>query len=196
MRFLKIISLFLAAVLFFSGCETQTVTPPVTEVSVPSEPETPVEITEEEPFTFRIPYDYEEGVSPYTTLSKPNRFICELIYRSMVRLKSDYSYELDLVSEIYTEDNITWYIYLSEGETFPDGTEFTAYDLRYSFQQAMKEDSYYAKSLSVVSNIKVIDNPTAKMQSASTKYTALRLKNIAKLPLSFFIFSLLFLLSF
>lgn len=156
MKFLKIISFFLAAVLIISGCEAQTVTPPVTEVEIPSAGEPP-EITEEEPFTFRIPFDYDEGVSPYTTLSKPNRFVCELIYRSMVRLKSDYSYELDLVSEIYTEDNITWYIYLSEGETFPNGTEFTAYDLRYSFQQAMKEGSFYAKSLEVVSNVKVVN---------------------------------------
>lgn len=157
MRFIKIISFFLAALMLLSGCETQTVTPPVTEVEIPSKPEEPTEIIEEEPFTLRIPFDYEEGVSPYTTLSKPNRYVCELLYRSMVNLKSDYSYELDLVSEIYTEDNITWYIYLDEGMTFPDGTEFTAYDLRYSLQQAMNEGSYYATSLEVISSSKVIN---------------------------------------
>ena len=157
MKFLKIFSLFLAAVMFFCGCEAQTVTPPVTEVPVPSEPENPTEVTEEELFSFRIPFDYEEGVSPYKTRSKPNRFVCELIYRSMIKHKADNSYELDLVSEIYTEDNITWYIYLNEGQTFPDGTEFTAYDLRYSTQLAMKEDSFYAKSLECISNIKVVD---------------------------------------
>ena len=75
----------------------------------------------------------------------------------MVSLNSDYSYELDLVSEIYTEDNINWYIYLSEGETFPDGTEFTAYDLRYSTNLAMEEGSYYAKSLECISSIKVVN---------------------------------------
>ena len=157
MRFLKIISLFLAAVFLFSGCEAPTVTPPVTEVEIPSVPEEPLEITEEEPFTLRIPFDYEEGAAPYKALSKPNRFVCELIYRSMVSLNSDYSYELDLVNEIYTEDNINWYIYLSEGETFPDGTEFTAYDLRYSTNLAMEEGSYYAKSLECISSIKVIN---------------------------------------
>ena len=156
MRFIKIFYVFLAAILILSGCEAQTVTPPVTEVPVPSEPEAPVEITEESPFTLRIPFDYNEGVSPYTTKSKPNRFVCELIYRSMVTLKNNYSYELDLVSEIYTEDNITWYIYLDEGETFPDGTEFTAYDLRYSFHEAMEEDSFYSKSLEYISSIKVV----------------------------------------
>ena len=157
MKIIKILFFFLAAIMIFCGCEAQTVTPPVTEVVIPTEPDEPVEIVDEEPFTLRIPYDYDEGLSPYTARSKPNRFICELIYRSMVNLKSDYSYELDLLSEIYTEDNITWYFYLDEGLTFPDGTEFTAYDLRYSFQQAMDEDSYYEKSLGIVSSIKVID---------------------------------------
>lgn len=157
MRFIKIIFLFLAAMMLFCGCETQTVTPPVTEVEIPSEPEDTSDYVEEEPFTLRIPFDYEEGVSPYTTLSKPNRYVCGLIYRAMVNLRSDYSYELDLVSEIYTEDNITWYIYLDEGMTFPDGTEFTAYDLRYSLQQAMEEGSYYSTSLEVVSSSKVVN---------------------------------------
>ncbi len=163
MRFLKIISVFIAAALLFSGCKAQTVTPPVTEVPVPSETKLPENFTEEELFKFRIPFDYEEGISPYTTHSKPNRFVCELVYRAMVKLKHDYSYELDLVSEIYTEDNITWYIYLSEGETFPNGTEFTAYDLRYSFQQAMKEGSFYSKSLEVVNSLKVVNATCLKV---------------------------------
>lgn len=158
MRFLKIFSLFLAAIMILSGCKAQTVTPPVTEIPVPSEPEIPEENTEEELFVFRIPFDYDEGISPYVTRSKPNRFVCELIYRAMVSLKADYSYELDLVSEIYTEDNINWYIYLNEGETFPNGKEFTAYDLRYSTQLAMKKESYYAKSLECISSMKVINS--------------------------------------
>lgn len=156
MKFLKIISFFLAAVFIFGGCEAQTVTPPVTEIPIPSESDIS-EPVEEQIFTFRIPFDYTEGISPYKALSKPNRFVCELIYRSMVSLKADYSYELDLVSKIYTEDNINWYIYLNEGETFPDGTEFTAYDLKYSTQLAMEDGSYYAKSLEYISSLKVVN---------------------------------------
>ncbi|MBQ2861569.1 MAG: hypothetical protein IJE83_02150 [Oscillospiraceae bacterium] len=163
MRFIKILSLFLAAVFVFSGCKATTVTPPVTEVVVPTEPSEPEVPAEEEPFALRIPFDFDEGVSPYKTLSKPNRFVCELIYRSMVSLKSDYSYELDLLSEIYTEDNTVWYLYLDEGLTFPNGAEFTAYDLRYSLQQAMKEGSYYAKSLSIVRNINVVNATCLKI---------------------------------
>ena len=57
-------SFFLAVLLVLTGCESQTVTPPVTEVPVPSEPAAPENITEEELFEFRIPFDYEEGISP------------------------------------------------------------------------------------------------------------------------------------
>ena len=163
MRFIKILSLFLAAMMIFCGCKTETVTPPVTEVVVPTEPTEPEEIVEEEPFTLRIPYGYEEGVSPYTTSSKANRFVCELIYRSMVNLKSDYSFELDLLSDIRTDDNIVWYLYLDEGLVFPNEAEFTAYDLRYSLQQAMKEGSYYATSLKVVKNINVVNATCLKV---------------------------------
>ncbi len=157
MRFLKIIFVLIAAMLILSGCETQTVTPPVTDIPLPSQPEEEIEIIDEEPFTLRIPFDYEEGVSPYTTLSKPNRYVCELIYRGMVNLTYDYRYELDLVSKIETEDNIVWDIYVDEGMTFPNGTEFTAYDLRYSIQEAMDEGSYYATSLEVISSLKVVN---------------------------------------
>lgn len=157
MRFLKIISFLIAVAIIFGGCETQTAVSPENDISTSSESESGIDIIDEDAFTFRIPFDYEEGVSPYTTTSKTNRFVCELIYRSMVTLKSDYSYELDLVSDIRSDDNINWYIYLNEGETFPDGTEFTAYDLRYSTQMAMKEDSYYAKSLEYISSVKVVN---------------------------------------
>ncbi len=156
MRFLKLVFILIAVALIFSGCQTQTITPPVTEVAPPVT-EIPEDAGKEEPFVLRIPYDYREGISPFTTSSKSNRFVCELVYRSMVNLTYDYRYELDLVKEIYTEDNITWYIYLEEGLTFPNGTEFTAYDLRYSLEEAMDEGSYFAQSLEVISSSKVID---------------------------------------
>ena len=106
MRFLKIISLFIAIIFILCGCSDETANKPLQENNPATAVEENTETIEEEPFTLRIPLDFDEGVSPYTTRSKPNRFVCELIYRSMVSLTSDYRYELDLVSEIYTEDNI------------------------------------------------------------------------------------------
>ena len=151
----KILSLMLAVILLFSACALSP------EPKSPEEPSPSADSAdaseEKETLYLRVPYDFKEGISPYTTLSRSNRFICGLIYRSMVTLTSSYRYETDLLSAIQTEDNLTWYLYLDEGTTFPDGTEFTAYDLKYSIQEAMKEGSYYADSLDVISSVTVVN---------------------------------------
>lgn len=163
MRFLKIIFIFLFAIFVLSSCKSNIAILPSTDVKSPSYSEEEIEIVDEEPFTLRIPFDYAEGVSPYSASSKPNRYVCELIYRGMVNLSSDYRYELDLVSKIETDDNINWYIYVDEGLTFPNGTEFTAYDLRYSLQEAMEDGSYYATSLEVIDSTKVVNATCLKV---------------------------------
>ena len=151
----KILSLLLAVVLLFSACVLSP-EPEIPEepllIADPSDPS-----AEKEPFYLRVPYDFEEGVLPYTTSGRSNRFICGLIYRSMIKLTSSYRYETDLLSAIKTEDNLTWYLYLDEGTIFPDGTEFTAYDLKYSIQEAMKEGSYYAESLNDIDSVTVVN---------------------------------------
>lgn len=155
MKFLKLISAALAFIIILSGCNNAQ--DDIFSDEYYDLPGGEDEFFEEESFTLRIPYNYEEGISPYTTKSSTNRFICGLIYRSMVILKSNYSYELDLLSDITTEDNLTWYLYVDEELTFPNGTEFTAYDLKYSIQQAMTDDSYYSSSLKGISSVSVIN---------------------------------------
>lgn len=161
MKFIKLISAALAFLLIFGGCNKaqEDELPPGFDDTSDEE----IEIAALEPYTLRIPYDYEEGLSPYTTKSRTNRFICGLIYRSMVTLGSDYSYNLDLLSDISTEDNLTWYLYVDESLTFPNGTEFTAYDLRYSIQQAMVSGSYYASSLAIISSVGVVNASCCKV---------------------------------
>lgn len=161
MKFLKLISAALAFLLVFCGCNKAQ------EEELPDGfddlPGGEADIAEETPYTLRIPYDYEEGLSPYTAKSSTNRFICGLIYRSMIKLNSDYSYELDLLSDITTEDNLTWYLYVDESLTFPNGTEFTAYDLRYSIQQAMADGSFYASSLAIINSTSVVNASCCKV---------------------------------
>lgn len=161
MKFIKLISAALAFLLIFGGCNKaqEDELPPGFDDTSDEE----IEIAALEPYTLRIPYDYEEGLSPYTTKSRTSRFICGLIYRSMVTLGSDYSYNLDLLSDISTEDNLTWYLYVDESLTFPNGTEFTAYDLRYSIQQAMASGSYYASSLAIISSVGVVNASCCKV---------------------------------
>ena len=177
MKFFKAIAVLLV-LLLLCGCvsegdesQSDTVFLPVTDGHNPNE--------QKGSFTLRIPYDYDEGASPYTAKSRANRYVCGLIYRSMVFFKSDYSYELDLLSEIYTEDNTVWYLYIEEGSTFPDGTEFTAYDLKYSLQRAMAEGSYYASSLEIVSAVSVVNASCCKV---TLKYASRYFPNLLTFP--------------
>ncbi len=157
----RIFAFVFALLILFSGCENknqQSVKAqfvPVTDGYSPDE--------NKNFSALKIPYDYEEGLSPYSTTSKPNRYICGLIYRSMVTLTSSYSFEYDLVSKISSSDNIEWYIYLDDGLSFPNGKEFTAYDLKYSVQQAMAENSYYYSSLDVIDSVNVINATCCKI---------------------------------
>ena len=152
------LSFLLAFVLLLSSCSVVGEEPEKTEKILSGNVENDknnIEIIE--PFSLRIPFDFKEGFAPYEAKSKTNRFVCSLLYRSMVRLTSSYRYELNLLSSIATEDNITWYLYLDDDLTFPNGTEFTAYDLKYSIQQAMEENSYYASSLEIVQSVSVVN---------------------------------------
>ena len=87
MKFIKLISAALAFLLIFGGCNKaqEGELPPGFDDTSDEE----IEIAALEPYTLRIPYDYEEGLSPYTAKSRTNRFICGLIDRSMVPLGSD-----------------------------------------------------------------------------------------------------------
>lgn len=110
-----------------------------------------------------FPYDFSEGMRPYQNGNMHNRYVTSLVCRSMVRLERDYSVTYDLVSSIESEDNRTWYVYIGDGLSFPDGAEFTAYDLRYSLGCAMADGSYYKSSLDMVSSSQVVNSTCLKI---------------------------------
>ncbi len=161
MKIKRIIAFAFALLFLFSGCENKNQQTEVTRLVPVTDGYSP---NEDKNFSvLKIPYDYEEGLSPYSASSKPNRYICGLIYRSMVTLTSSYNYEYDLVSGISSPDNIEWYVHIEDGLSFPNGNEFTAYDLKYSVQQAMAENSYYRSSLDVVDSVTVINATCCKI---------------------------------
>lgn len=179
MKLCKLISALLALLLVFCSCSAKPKEEQGGEVFLPITEGNDPEAPGSSGFALRIPYDYEEGVSPYTAKSRANRNICGLIYRSMVSLKADYSYELDLLSKIYTEDNLTWYLYVDEESAFPDGTEFTSYDLRYSIYEAMAEDSFFAASLDIISSVAVVNASCCKV---TLKYESKYFPNLLTFP--------------
>lgn len=152
---LKIICLLLSLVLILCSCKGDE------GEAEYLEPEDETELKFDTILTF--PYDFDEGLRPYKLGNMHNHYVTSLVMRSMVRLKSDYSYEYDLVSEIKSSDNITWYVYIEPDQTFPNGSEFTAYDLRYSVQCAMAEDSFYHTSLDIISSLNVVNSTCLKI---------------------------------
>ena len=77
MKFIKLISAALAFLLIFGGCnkaQEGELPPGFDDIS-----DEKIEIAALEPYTLRIPYDYEEGLSPYTTKSRTNRFCISLV---------------------------------------------------------------------------------------------------------------------
>lgn len=108
-----------------------------------------------EPVTLiRIPYDEEDGLHPYTCKTVVNRYICGLIYGSLVTLNRDFSVSLSCAESITpSAGNTVWGITIPPGLFFSDGTECSADDLRYSILQAAAEGSHYQQSLEYVSSV-------------------------------------------
>ena len=154
----KITAAVLVLILMLSGCRTElsdlqeAVQEGVTSAS--SSPEQEPSAGFEMVTSVRIPYDEEDGLHPYTCQTVVNRYICGLLYGSLVLLNTDFSTSLSYAERIVPlAGNTVWEITVRPGLLFPDGTECGTDDLRYSILQAAAEGSYYQKSLESVSSV-------------------------------------------
>lgn len=153
----KILSAVLVLILLLSGCRTELsdLQGAVQEnVSSASSPEQEAASGFEPVTSVRVPYDEEDGLHPYTCKTVVNRYLCGLLYGSLVILNADYSATLSYAERIAPSGgNTVWEITLRPGLLFPDGTECGADDLSYSILQAAAEGSYYRQSLEYVSSV-------------------------------------------
>ncbi len=174
MNFKKIICAVLALTLLLGGCRTElsdlqgSVQGGLAASSAPEEQE-----ADFEPVTaIRIPYDEEDGLSPYACKTVANRYICGLIYGSLVALNPDFSPALSAAERVApSAGNTVWEIALRQGLRFPDGSALTADDLLYSILQARAGGSYYESSLeSVAAAVKSGDYAVTVTLSAADRY--------------------------
>ncbi len=179
MNIKKILSAVLALILLLSGCRTElsdlqgamqesvsSASSQGQEASAGFEPVTSV----------RIPYDEEDGLHPYTCKTVVNRYLCGLLYGSLVILNADYSTSLSYAERITpSAGNTVWEIVLRPGLLFPDGTECGADDLSYSILQAAAEGSYYRQSLEYVSSVAKSGNysVTVTLSAADRNFSSL-----------------------
>lgn len=174
MNFKRIICAVLVLTLLLGGCRTElsdlqgSVQGGLANSSAPEDQE-----ADFEPVTsVRIPYDEEDGLHPYACKTVANRYICGLIYGSLVTLYPDFSSALSAAESVApSAGNTVWEIALRRDLRFPDGSPLTADDLLYSILQAGAVGSYYRSSLeSVSSAVKSGDFSVTVTLSAADRY--------------------------
>jgi peptide/nickel transport system substrate-binding protein len=125
--------------------------------------------------------DPAEGLDPHKTIGFPSHRAFELLYTSLVRYNSALEIEPDLATEWDQQDSTTWVFTLREGVLFHNGREFTADDVKYSFERVVDPDtgSPYASVYEPIESIDVVDTYTVRI-NLKHSYPGL-LDNIAML---------------
>jgi len=158
----RILPLLLSIIICLAGCrgDLSDITNSAAQQTINAAPSqsSSSDVSFDEIRSINIPYDPEDSLLPYTAATSVNRYVCGLIYDSLVRLRPDYSYEKVMAKQISSEDYTVWTITIPGNITFPDGDVYSADDVKYSLMRAMTEGSFYAQSLSGVGNVAVKDD--------------------------------------
>ncbi len=134
----KIICFILAGILSLSlvSCKEETGSEPVTGENVTDEAEIP-------DGSISVPYTSLDSLNPFYTKSVLNSTIASLVYRSLYKLDSSFSWERDLaLSE--SINGLTLKVYLVQELVFSDLAPMTPEDVVYSFDLAKKSPLYGA----------------------------------------------------
>jgi ABC-type transport system substrate-binding protein len=113
----------------------------------------------------------EEGINPYVTNSYYDLTVLGAVFGKLARVENLDT--LQIVPELATswsvsDDDKTWTINLRHGVKWHDGVEFTAEDVKFTYESAMAEElaSIYGSFLSEIigspDNIEVVDPYTVK----------------------------------
>lgn len=86
------------------------------------------------------------------------------VYEPLVRYDADLTLEPALATAWEQIDDTTWRFDLRRGVTFHDGSAFTASDVVFSFERAMKEGSALAPTLGPVREVVALDDHTVEFR--------------------------------
>jgi len=83
------------------------------------------------------------------------------IFNSLVEFDEDFRIKTSLATSWNNPDNLTWRFKLKEGVTFQNGYDFSAEDVKYSFDIILDDDESVLRDLlTTVSEVKIVDNLT------------------------------------
>lgn len=107
-----------------------------------------------------------DTINPLLTNNRNVQEITKVIYDSLVTLDGNYKLEYCLAEEIAKTDELTYVVKLRKGVLWEDGTNFTAYDVLYTFDLLKGENrisSVYSENVKDVTEVQVIDSNTLKI---------------------------------
>ncbi len=104
----------------------------------------------------------EEEMNPYDMSIETNLQMVPLVYDGLVRLRPDYGYDLALAAEINNRSTVCD-VTLKNGLVFSDGTPISAYDVQYSYRQAVYwGETAYSDCFENVGGCVVLDDLTVR----------------------------------
>ena len=104
-----------------------------------------------------------DTLNPVLTNNKNVKEISRLIFDSLVTIKNDYSLEFSLATEIAKENDSTYIITLRDDVKWQDGSDFNAYDVKFTIDTIKNHNCSYSSNLENVSYLEVIDDNTIKI---------------------------------
>ena len=132
----RILIAALAAVMLLSGCSFENIVSDDLLLTVQNrEPvqNTGYEYTDVTELSIPIG---EDEMNPYDMSIDTNLQLVPLVYDGLVRLRPDYGYDLALAAEVNNRGTVCD-VTLKNGIVFSDGSPVTAYDVQYSYRQAV-----------------------------------------------------------
>lgn len=109
------------------------------------------------------------GIAGYDTLNpiisnnKNVQDIQKLIYDPLITLSVDYKTEACLATEWAKQNENTYLIKLRENVKWPDGTDFTSEDVRFTIDRLKNVDSIYSSNVANVTQVEIVDSHTIKL---------------------------------
>lgn len=112
-----------------------------------------------------------DTINPILSNNKNVQEITKIIYEPLVTLNEHYKLEYCLATEIAKQDDLTYIVKLRKGVLWHDNNNFTAWDVRFTVDRILGENSIstiYRDNLRYVTELDVIDDYTLVFKLSQT----------------------------
>lgn len=99
--------------------------------------EAPIQIAEDTT-SFKLSYSQSDSLNPFESRTLNNHVMQNLIFESLFMLDESYTVQPIIATGYAYTDTNTMVVNIETGHTFSDGTQITANDIVYSFNEAQK----------------------------------------------------------